>query len=190
MKKRQFSPLQYLRTIESQIIASMIKSENAFEIITNKLVSENFLFYVHKKIFEYLHSYLQENNNFNHSTEEIAEIAREIHLLYSINMKTTIDLLYGKQSENLELDIFELKEFNEKQSEIMTKENNDEDVFQVFRVEDEYGFYTGIYKNNALIDYKTSYLFHLANELHETFLESFDGMQEYINKEELHKLHF
>ena len=177
----------HLRNIEFRIIASMYKSKVLFEKITSQVKADDFTFTVNKKIYEYLVFYAQEDDFFGDDSK-IIEIAFNILDKYNINHHTTKKILDNftmhlddigfvipdKVDDKIDLDIFELLDFSKKRQEMISHNINDKKDYLNIEIEDEYGFYVARYFNGIVINIETTYIFHLPDELCDTF--------EYTNK--------
>jgi len=179
--------INHLRDIEFRIIACMYKSKELFEKITSQIKADDFTFIVNKKIYEYLVFYTQEDEFFGDESKK-TKIALNIFDIYHINYFTTKRILdnftmhfegmpfvmLDEVDEKIDLDIFELLDFSKKRQEIISHNIDDKKNSLDVEIEDEYGFYVATYFSGIVINIKTTYIFHLPNELSGTF--------EYTNK--------
>ncbi|MDD3834373.1 MAG: hypothetical protein PHS42_02765 [Sulfurimonas sp.] len=177
----------HLRDIEFRIIASMYKSKELFEKITSQIKADDFTFTVNKKIYEYLPFYAKEDSFFG-DDEKKTKIALNILDIYNINHRTTLKILKNDNNhlydigiiipneadKKLDIDIFELLDFSKKRQEIISQNSDDEKAYFGIEIEDEYGFYVATYLHGIVINIETTYIFHLPDELCDTF--------EYTNK--------
>lgn len=177
----------HLRDIEFRIIASMYKSKELFEKITSQIKADDFTFTVNKKIYEYLPFYAKEEIFFGDDSKKTT-IALNILDIYSIHLHTTLKILNNltmhlddigfiipdEADKKLDLDIFELLDFSKKRQEIVSQNSDDKKAYFDIEIEDEYDFYVATYFNGIVINIETTYIFHLPDELCDTF--------EYTNK--------
>lgn len=165
------------------IISGIANSKEAFDLVSTKLTSDDFTFSVCGKIYEYLHSYINDNEDFYETINENTniDIAIEIFHLYNIRIETTIKLLDTESSKTLEVDLVELEDFiNYKRSIIG---NEVPERFTNFEIEDEFGVYYVVFVNGFIYQIHTTYVFHLPKDLCDTFDKTFEQYQSYINKE-------
>lgn len=167
--------IKYLRDIEFRIIASMYKSKENFEKITSQIKADDFTFTVNKKIYEYLPFYAKEEIFFGDDSKKTT-IALNILDIYNVNHLTTLKILNRniRHLNNIDLDIFELLDFSKKRQEIVSQNSDDKKAYFDIEIEDEYDFYVATYFNGIVINIETTYIFHLPDELCDTF--------EYTNK--------
>ena len=167
--------IKHLRDIEFRIIASMYKSKELFEKITSQIQADDFTFTVNKKIYEYLVFYAKEESFFGDDAKK-TKIALNILDIYNVNHLTTLKILNRniRHLNNIDLDIFELLDFSKKRQEIVSQNSDDKKAYFDVEIEDEYGFYIVKYFNGIVIEIETTYIFHLPDELCDTF--------EYANK--------
>ncbi|MBE0515439.1 hypothetical protein [Sulfurimonas sp.] len=177
----------HLRDIEFRIIASMYKSKENFEKITSKIKADDFTFTVNKKIFEYLAFYAKEDSFFGDDSKK-TKIALNILDIFNVSHRTTLKILDNltmhlddigfiipdEVDKKLDLDIFELLDFSKKRQEIISQNSDDKKAYFDIEIEDEYGFYVATYFNGIVMNIETTYIFHLPDELCDTF--------EYTNK--------
>lgn len=186
-QKESLIDIIHLRDTEFRIIASMYKSKENFEKITSQIKADDFTFTVNKKIYEYLVFYAKEESFFGDNSKKNT-IALNILDIYSIHLHTTLKILNNltmhlddigfiipdEADKKLDLDIFELLDFSKKRQEIVSQNSDDEKAYFDIEIEDEYDFYVATYFNGIVTVIETTYIFHLPNELCDTF--------EYTNK--------
>lgn len=183
----------HLRDIEFRIIASMYKSKELFNKITSQIKSNDFTFIVNKKIYEYLLFYAQKENFFGDNSKKTI-IALNIFDIYNVNHHTTLKILNNltmhfddigfkipeAADEKIDLDIFELLDFSKKRQEIISQNIEDKKAYLDIEIEDEYGFYVATYLNGIVVKIETTYIFHLPDELCDTFEYTNEKILSYI----------
>ncbi|WP_121628760.1 leucine-rich repeat domain-containing protein [Poseidonibacter antarcticus] len=131
--------------------------------------------------------YTQEDEFFGDDSK-ITKIALNIFDIYHIYPNTTKNIFSNltmhlddigfiipdEVDKKVDLDIFELLDFSKKRQEIISHNIDDKKNYLDVKIEDEYGSYVATYFNGIVINIKTTYIFHLPNELCDTF--------EYTNK--------
>lgn len=169
--------------IEISLLASMFHSKELFSKITNSITVEDLTFLVTKKLFEYLITYSNEVDFFDIDDEKII-IAGDIYAFENIFVTTTLRILDSKPSQDIDLDIIELLDFSNKRKEIFSQPSHNGKHFSNIVIEDEFGHYTAVYYNGIIKEIFTSYLFHLPEELCDTFKYTFEKIIPYAQKED------
>lgn len=168
--------------IEILILSSMFHSKELFSKITNLITAEDLTFLVTKKLFEHLKIYSNEVDFFDNEDEKI-NIAGDMYAFENISIRTTLKILDSKPSQNIDLDLIELLNFSNKRKEIFSQLSNDGKSYSNIVIEDEFGHYTAVYYNGIIKEIFTSYLFHLPEELCDTFKYTFEKIIPYANQE-------
>jgi hypothetical protein len=168
--------------IEISIISCMFHSKELFSKITNSITVNDLTFIVTKKLFEHLKTYSNEVDFFNNEDERI-NIAGDIYAFENIFATTTLRILDSKPSQNIDLDIIELLDFSNKRKEIISQPSHNGKHYSNIVIEDEFGHYTAVYYNGIIKDIFTSYLFHLPEELCDTFKYTFEKIIPFVQQE-------
>lgn len=177
-----YMDFNYLRRLENTIIATMLSSKENFKKISKELTSDFFTFSVHEKIFEYLLSYINEVKDFTvlNMKETRLEIACEIFYMYGIDTKTVLRVLDADQGESIEIDLIEIKDFNQHCRNSMSN-NQDDDI--IITIEDKFGEFTAVYRDGKILNLNSTYLFYLPKELSDSFQQTFENIAPYVEKE-------
>ena len=168
--------------IEISIIASMFHSKEFYNKIISSINTEDFTFVVTKKIFEYLIPYSNEVDFYGNEDEKI-KVADDIYAFENIFVTTTLKILNSKPCKNIDLDLTELLHFSNKRKETFLQESDNGKSYATIKIEDEYGEYIAIYFNGIIIDIHTTYIFHLPEEICDTFEYTFNKIMPYVQKE-------
>lgn len=168
--------------IEISIISCMFHSKELFFKITNSITVDDLTFLVTKKLFEHLKTYSNEVDFFNNEDERI-NIAGDIYAFENILAVTTLRILHSEPSQNIDLDIIELLDFSNKRKEIFSRPSHNGKNYSNIVIEDEFGHYTAVYCNGKIKEIFTSYLFHLPEELCDTFKYTFDKFIPFVQQE-------
>jgi Leucine-rich repeat (LRR) protein len=178
---KSLTDLKYLRDIEFAIVYAMYNSQKDLEKIAKKLQPKDFTFIVNRKIFEYLLS-LKNDGTSKIKKETIKTTYNNIHEIYNIAPTSVVKILENKKnhSENIDIDIFELLDFSQKRQEIIAQNIDDEKAYIDVVIDDEYGCYAATYFDGIVVEIKTDYIFHLPNELCDTFEYSMKNIIPYV----------
>ncbi|MDD2651641.1 MAG: leucine-rich repeat domain-containing protein [Sulfurimonas sp.] len=171
--------------IEISIIASMFQSKELFSKITESINEENFTFFVTRKIFSHLKSYSDEVDYFGNEDEK-TNIAEELYAFENIFTTTTLRILDSKPIKNIDLELAEFLDFSNKRLEVFEpplEHSNNGKHYSNIIIEDEYGQYASLYYNGIVKEIFTTYIFHLPEELCDTFKHTFEKIAPYAQKE-------
>jgi len=181
--KESIIDLKYLRDIEFAIIYAMYNSQKDLEKIAKKIQAKDFTFIVNRKIFEYLLSLTETQNNTSKIKKETIETTcHNIYKIQNIASASVIKILKDKKnhSENIDIDIFKLLDFSQKRQEIIAQNINNKKAYICIEIDDEYGFYVVAYCTGIVTEIITTYIFHLPSELCDNFEYSMKNITPYV----------
>lgn len=168
---------------EISLVASMFSSKELFTKITTLISAEDFTFIVTRMIFEYLVKHANEVDFYANENETI-NIARYMGAYEDIFIDATIKILTMNPSKNIDLDLAELLDFSKKRQELWNQDSNQTNRHSKIIIEDKYGEYIAVYFDGIIESIYATYIFHLPNELCDTFKYTFEKIIPYVQKED------